>query len=139
MTICQNREPMVDIMTTWILNIPMIPPSANVYIRQYWATRAKLRDEWHLAVWALANEIHLPPMDKCTVNCTIYFRDQRRRDEPNFRLTLDKLVLDGLVRCGIIPDDDPSHVTSFVVTLDHDKENPRTEVAVTTCNRSLNT
>ena len=129
----------VDIMTTWTLIIPMTPPSANLYIRHHWATRAKLRDEWHLAVWALCNEARVTPLDICTINCTVYFKDQRRRDEPNFRLTLDKLVLDGLVRCGIIPDDDPSHVTSFVVTLDTDKGNPRTEISITTCNRSSST
>jgi len=121
---------MVDIMTTWILNIPMVPPSANVYIRQHWATRAKLRDEWHLAVWALCNEARVTPLDKCTINCTIYFRDKRKRDLDNFEFTLKKLIQDALVRIGIIPDDTPDHITWKNVSLGHDEIKPRTEIII---------
>ena len=108
----------------------MTPPSTNVLLRNHWAVRKRLIDEWHTAVWALANEVRLPPQNVVTVEATIYFRDKRKRDKQNYITSVDKLVLDGLVRCGILPDDDPEHVKSFAVGFEVDSQKPRTEITI---------
>lgn len=49
------------------------------------------------------------PMKKATVNIKYYFTDNRRRDPDNYS---GKMILDGLVRAGIIADD-----SFFVIDL----------------------
>lgn len=116
---------------SWTLSIPMVPPSGNVLLRQFWTDRQKLIDCWHETVWALCNEARVPPADHMLVESTIHFRDNRRRDPQNYVPSIDKLVFDGLSRCGIIPDDSPAHLTWSVPILEVDSKNPRTEVFLT--------
>ena len=42
------------------------------------------------------------PLEKATVRIKYYFTDRRRRDPDNYS---GKMILDGLVRAGIISDD----------------------------------
>jgi hypothetical protein len=46
-----------------------------------------------------------------TVRVTIPFKDQRTRDPHNYTGTVVKWIVDGLVRAGVWPDDNPAHVT----------------------------
>ncbi len=114
---------------TFILTIPMTPPSVNVYLRMFWADRERLKDTWHTAVWALANEARWEPVEVASIVVTIFFRDSRKRDLANWISTSDKLIVDGLVRCGILPDDDPAHLKSLDVRIE--KGAPRTEILLT--------
>ena len=70
-------------------------------------------------VWDLFKE-------KAVVTLTYYFPDKRRRDSDNYA---GKLILDGLVRAGIIEDDSFDNV-QLVLRGGYDKENPRTEIEV---------
>ena len=118
-------------MTMWKLSIPMTPPSVNIFLRQPWTKRKRLVDKWHHDVWALCNFSRVYPCEKLHLDCTIYFKDNRARDPANFVTPIDKLVFDGLTRCGIIIDDSPKHLTWSVPILDTDKGNPRTEITIT--------
>ena len=46
-----------------------------------------------------------------TVHVTLTFREKRRRDPHNFVGTVVKAIVDGLVRAGVWPDDNPQWVT----------------------------
>ncbi len=106
----------------------MTPPSVNVYLRMFWADRERLKESWHTTVWALCNEARVEPMERARIKATIYFRDSRKRDPQNWITSVDKLCVDGLVRCGILPDDDPAHLKGFDVRIE--KGEPHTEVSI---------
>ena len=58
----------------------------------------------------------------------LYFGTQRTRDIDNYMGSVDvKGIIDGIVSCELIPDDDAAHL-NYSVDLLIDKENPRTEV-----------
>jgi hypothetical protein len=58
----------------------------------------------------------------------IYFKNYRSRDIDNYMASLGvKGIIDGIVSCGLIPDDDAAHL-NYSIDLLIDKENPRTEV-----------
>jgi Holliday junction resolvase RusA-like endonuclease len=114
----------------YTITIPETPVSINALLRMHWAPRKKLIDRWHYMVWGLCNEARISPTKRCEIKAVIYFAQNRKRDLPNYIASLDKLVLDGLVRCGIIIDDDPLHINKFVVEFGVDKEKPRTEVSI---------
>ena len=91
-------------------------------------------DLWCYAIWARVNEARIPPLNVTTFEATIFFKDKRKRDADNFEFSVKKLTQDCLQRIGIIPDDDPAHVSWGKVELAVDKDNPRTEITI--CNRS---
>ena len=91
-------------------------------------------DTWCYAIWAKVNEARVPPMGKCKLLATIYYKENRKRDLDNAEYGLKKITQDCLVRMGLIPDDTPDHVTWGAVALETDKGNPRTEITI--CNHS---
>lgn len=115
---------------SWTLVIPRTPPSANVLLRYHWSQRQKLIDEWRNDIWALANMVHLEPMEKAAIGCTVYYKTRRTRDIPNVLLALDKLCADSLVRLGYLVDDSPDRLTWSIPVLDVDPLMPRTEVTL---------
>lgn len=115
---------------TFFLDIPRVPPSNNVLLRLHWAQRKTLIDEWHSDVFWLVMETGREKFDVARVEAVIYFAEKRRRDICNFMASLDKLVLDELVACKVLADDDSVHLPEISVRFDIDKDNPRTEVSV---------
>jgi hypothetical protein len=58
----------------------------------------------------------------------IYFQAKRDRDIDNYMSSIAvKGIIDGIVSCELIPDDDAAHL-NYSIDLLIDKENPRTEV-----------
>jgi len=88
--------------------IPFVPPSLNVYARYNRWEMHECHAIWKQAVWSLCNESgnRMPrPCKRIEIKADLYFIQKRRRDETNYSATLWKLLLDGLVITGIIPDD----------------------------------
>lgn len=50
-----------------------------------------------------------PHIDRATRHVTIHYPDKRRRDAENYRPTV-KALQDGMVRAGLLDDDDDEHV-----------------------------
>ena len=69
------------------------------------------------------------PLEKAVVKLTYYFPSRIRRDPDNYS---GKMILDGLVRCGIIRDD-CFEAVELVLAGRYDKDNPRTEIEVIPC------
>lgn len=59
-------------------------------------------------------------VEKCEVRFTFIFKDKKRRDIDNYAATV-KMVMDGLVQAGILPDDDYKRVTKLEMQIVVDK------------------
>ena len=108
--------------------IKAIPPSNNQFIgnsRNFNYYR-KEKEKWHWLIKAAIKEKPEKPMDKAIVKIKYYFPDKRRRDPDNFS---GKMILDPLVREGILVDDSFGHI-QLCLCADVDKESPRTEIEI---------
>ncbi len=83
--------------------IPAIPPSNNKFIGRdvRWKYQAEKR-QWTEYIAVYCRPKPPDPMKGVTVTLTYHFKDKRRRDPDNYS---GKMILDGLVRAGIIADD----------------------------------
>lgn len=111
--------------------VNQIPPSNNCYIgkNKRWEYAAK-KKEWSqliLNVCRASKVIPKQPLNKATVRLTYYFKTHIRHDPDNYS---GKFILDGLVNAGIITDDSFNNIT-LLLSGDYDKNNPRTEIEVT--------
>ena len=85
----------------------------------------KLRRNGHIRL-ILCNPKPSQPLRNAVVTLTYYFKDKRRRDPDNYS---GKMILDGLVRAGILKDDSFSNI-DLVLCGDYDKDSPRTEIKI---------
>jgi Holliday junction resolvase RusA-like endonuclease len=113
------------------ITINDIPPSNNKYIgnSHNFNEYRKEKERWHwLIKLAISRGIHKPnkPFERAVVKITYYFKDKIRRDPDNYS---GKMLLDPLVREGILIDDSFSVIT-LVLDGKVDKDNPRTEIEV---------
>ncbi len=112
-----------------------IPPSNNQFIGRN--VRWKYQDikkQWADKIFYLCRSKPPQPLERSTVTITYYFKDKRRRDPDNYS---GKMILDGLVRAGILQDDSFSNI-NLVLRGDYDKENPRTEIEIKEINHNGN-
>lgn len=93
------------------LAIPGTPPSFNaVGLRSHWATGRRHKLDWQQRCWImLLKEGVSKGLQLVTVEALLHFKQNRRRDEGNFRVVLEKSLGDALVSGGHIEDDTPDH------------------------------
>jgi Holliday junction resolvase RusA-like endonuclease len=86
------------------------------------------KERWHWLIKGALSKAEKPkkPIEKAIVNITYYFKDKRRRDPDNYS---GKMLLDPLVREGVLIDDSFSNIT-LVLAAGHDKKEPRTEIEI---------
>jgi hypothetical protein len=92
---------------------------------------ARLKREWTEAVWALANLARLGSFD---VPVTLMFRwseRDRRRDPDNVAAGGRKLVLDGLVKAGVLRGDGWQHIAGWADEWQTDRKRPGVLVSIT--------
>lgn len=83
--------------------IPHIPPSNNKFIgRENRWEYQKIKKEWAQLIALTCLPKPRKPIQHAVVRVTYHFKDKRRRDPDNYS---GKMILDGLVRAGIIADD----------------------------------
>ncbi|GAA1881815.1 hypothetical protein [Williamsia serinedens] len=117
-------------MTDYILSIPLRRPplTSNDQRRAHWTTvrNAKAEVEYrvrHAAQQARIGTLSAPQ----TVTVIWHAPDDRRRDSDSLSPFL-KASLDALVKCGVLEDDCPPHVTSTSMRTVVDRANPRIEI-----------
>jgi Holliday junction resolvase RusA-like endonuclease len=97
------------------LTLPVAVPfsevaNANDARREHWGTKSRkaraLRARGALA-YRLAGS---PRMDVVRCSVQVYYPDRRKRDVANLHPTVKALV-DGMVKAGLLPDDDDAHLT----------------------------
>ena len=114
------------------LVIPRCPPaSLNRILRSHWGYRHELVEIWRQEVAAAAIAAGRPSFPAARIHIRLFYSTARLPDPDNALCITSKLVLDGLVRAGVLPDDGPQHVRA--IALDYigvDRQNPRTEVLI---------
>ena len=115
-----------------------IPPSNNKYMgnSHNFNEYRREKERWHWLIKSAINKAGKPkkPFEKALVNIKYYFKDKRRRDPDNYS---GKMLLDPLVREGILVDDSFNNVT-LVLSADCDKNEPRTEIEIRSVENGIN-
>ena len=112
------------------LCVPLVPPSLNPWQRMSWQEQRRTKVEWYDTVWLLCREQQIPTLERVELDISIYYPDRRLRDWDNGAVGF-KLVQDGLVRAGVLPDDNLHHISRpLFPDILYDKKNPRTEVVL---------
>lgn len=80
-----------------------IPPSNNQFIgRTNYREYQRAKKFWAELIFYSCRPRPKQPIDRAIVELTYHFTDGRRRDPDNYS---GKMILDGLVKAGIIADD----------------------------------
>jgi crossover junction endodeoxyribonuclease RusA len=107
--------------------IPFLPPSNNQFIgRENRWEYQKLKKHWAHLIFFTCIPRPTNPLYDVTVSITYFFPDRRRRDPDNYS---GKMILDGLVRAGILKDDSFNCIR-LLLAAECDKTNPRTELHI---------
>lgn len=107
--------------------IPEIPPSNNKFIGRNarWQYQAK-KKRWADMIAFLCRPKPPTPIPKAQVTLDYYFGNRIRHDPDNYS---GKMVLDGLVKAGIILDDSFDCIR-LQLNGYYDKNHPRLEITV---------
>lgn len=114
------------------LSIPGTPPSFNkVGLHSHWAVGRRHKLQWQqwLSI-ALMEQGVLRGLKSVEARATIRFKTQRRRDEGNFRVILEKALGDALVEGLWLADDTPEYFRFGRVELLAPVERPETIVVL---------
>ncbi len=87
-----------------------------------------LKREWTDRIAQEAMVARLPRVEKAVVRCSWHVRN-RRKDPDNVAGGI-KLILDGLVKAGVLPGDGWRNVAGIAHEFVVDKQNPRVEIDV---------
>lgn len=114
------------------LTVTDIPPSNNCYMgnSHNFNEYRRMKEKWHWFIKAalLKTEKPIMPFKFATVIITYYFKDRRRRDPDNYS---GKMILDPLVKEGVLTDDSFDNIELKLRKGGIDKTNPRTEIEIT--------
>ena len=113
-------------MSRVTLEIPLIPPSVNMYVRhtrtgRHYVTREAKAFKEALALFAHGQCVQAK---KYKVSVCIYLGHGQRGDIDNFQ----KVILDGLADAGVIKSD--AKIETLNIHKSRDRENPRTVITV---------
>ncbi len=103
---------------TWRAEIPLCPPSANVYIRLNIHERKVAKGLWYIdiyAAFARGDAYAVPTKATGRRRVRVTVRSKNMRDYANLWLGVDKLIFDNLTKLGWIVDDSPKWMTPEVV------------------------
>lgn len=94
-----------------------ITPTLNsLYVGTHWAKRKTIARNWHRKVTTACKKYKIDPIENfpiCIITQT-RFKINRGRDVSNC-FVANKLIEDGLVKAGILPDDTPEYVDRHIV------------------------
>lgn len=90
------------------IEINGIPPSLNQFVgrQNVWAYRQAKKEWTDLVYYAAVSQKPRMPLSSAFVHIHVVYPDKRRHDVGNH----EKFLTDGLVKAGIIADDDYSHI-----------------------------
>jgi hypothetical protein len=112
------------------LTINELAPGMNVLMRMHFRTYATIRDKWQLMLRAAAGTTRFT--EPCDVWIVRHYASQPL--DPDNRYASAKVILDGLVRSGILPNDNDKCISSLVVeqVKVSTRKEERTEITIAT-------
>lgn len=96
------------------LTVNNFPPTQNELRRMHFREQAKKKLEWEGIVGWLVKQQKIQPVEKAMITYEFYFKNERRRDPDNYAACA-KAIQDGLVKAGILPDDNFNHVPELTI------------------------
>ena len=108
--------------------INAIPPSNNHFLgnSHNFNEYRRTKQDWHWLIKTAIKRKPSKPFERAIVTIKYFFPDRKRRDPDNYS---GKMILDPLVREGILKDDSFKCIT-LKLEADCCKENPRTEIII---------
>ena len=108
--------------------IPYVPPSLNQFAGRgnTWEYRA-LKKRWAELAVIYCRPRPQEPIERAIVTLTYHFADARRRDPDNYA---GNMILDGLVRAGILLDDSFNNIELRLRQGEPDRKNQRTVIEI---------
>lgn len=81
----------------------------NLNDREHWRLKANKSKHIRQLAKQIARASHAPHLKRALLTVEIAFPDRKRRDPHNWMATV-KPIVDGLVKAGVLPDDDAEHL-----------------------------
>ncbi len=91
---------------------------------------SRLKADWTQSVWAHAKAAHLRLMETPVRIGFLWVEKDRRRDPDNVAAGGRKLILDGLVKAGVLSDDGSHEIQSWTDTFTVGKKSPGVHVEI---------
>lgn len=112
----------------WEYVIPCIPDSLNKYAgrKNVWEYRER-KQFWEQLVAVHCRPRPERPIERAIVTLTYHFANRVRRDPDNYA---GKMILDGLVRAGILLDDSFANIELRLRQGRPDAANPKTVIVI---------
>lgn len=86
------------------LRINGIPMSLNVYRNAHYYQLNKEKETWEKVVAVSVKEQQIKKVERCRITFEFYFKDKRKHDPDNYSASA-KFLLDGMVKAGVLDDD----------------------------------
>lgn len=99
-----------------MFDLPQTTPM-SLNDRHTYQQKSRLKKPYREAAYWLARQQKIPACRRIRVTLIYTPKDRRRRDPLNLVATL-KLIEDGLVDAGIVPDDTPDYLESQMPLID---------------------
>jgi crossover junction endodeoxyribonuclease RusA len=104
----------------WHLPLPYTKPPLTLNSRLHHYRRYSLEQNAQQAAWALARSKKVPACKRIAVE--LHYQPPRRvRMDGDNLIAFVKPLVDGLVKAGVVPDDDHTHVVHYSPVI-HDPE-----------------
>ena len=118
-------------LTEVTLDIPGTPPSYNVTAHAHWQRVRREKQKWQRDCEIALMAARIPRgLGSVLASGRLEFKQNRRRDEGNFRVILEKALGDALVNGGWIEDDTPEHYQFGKLEIVAPAHRPRTLVTI---------
>ncbi len=105
-----------------------IPPSLNQLNTMHWAERRRIKEQFaHDVYYSAYNKRPSKPFKKARVRITYYFNNKHRHDADNYN---PKMLLDPLVKVGILIDDNYDVIGQPDIVMGYDKYSRRVEIEI---------
>jgi hypothetical protein len=105
-----------------------VPPSLNVWHGMHWSKKSKVKKQWGNMLIVLLRGYRR--IERPMVRITYHYDLERDRDKDNMT---PKFIMDGLVKSGIIRDDNTKAVDLDWTISPERAEWCRTEIVITEC------
>lgn len=105
-----------DHKTQWVLDLPYRKPPITPNSRMHWSKRHRIMAAIKASAYFLACCARIPAQEHVSFQLHYEPATVRRRDRGNL-MDVHKAALDGIVKAGVVPDDNPKYVTEEMPVL----------------------
>ncbi len=117
----------------WRLEIPWLPVSLNVYVRQHFAERDRDLQTAGMVLKPylrqVLDDVGVPGPLPWKARMTFEVWAKAERDDDNC-VVARKILLDAMRKLGFLADDDPRRVRSLDLPCQIDRQRPRTVIVI---------